>query len=471
MERRVFISYSRRDQNRVLPFVEQLRAAGYHPWLDQRSIPVSVPWLAEINHAIRSAELAIVMDSPHWRASTNCATEATMLRQLGKSVVALDVSSDAATWLDTVNSSYAQVAPAELVRAELLGDSDRWVAAGRPASHLPTGGTLRAFKRIAPAARDGVSEEFLRAARGLTRRKRVLGVLAGLLTFLLWTSWRSAIEMETAVEKTYAERLANLADVTAVTNQISSDPYLGLRAAIAHMDRDPGSFTSRWVLSEALDVSLPTQLTRGSDARAATLGPVTSSSGYRASYDTARRRVRIEAPDHQVTYVGSGVSNVLAWAPEEPTLAIGQSTGILIVDARTGAVVNTLRGLRDTVTSMQWNSDDELVASDGTFRATWTTHSAKLLGTTNAWFMRMASNADRTRSLAVARDGSYVVLDGNRVGDRQTISGAVQGLAVGWVGDRWIVGSRDRSGKGTLAGIADDGRVVDQMGIGDCQPS
>lgn len=344
------------------------------------------------------------------------------------------------------------------------------MAAGRPRTHLPTGATLRAFKQVAPNAGDELSAQLVTAARRMARRRWVLRMLAWLLTMALWLSWRASKELDKSVERNYALLLAARGTVTTVTRELESEPYLGIRTAIAGAEKDPDSFSAKWALGNALNVSLPTELARGKVRSPATLGPVTTAAGYRASYEEGRHRVRIDAPTHQVTYVESGLASALAWAPKEPVLAIGRSTGIMLVDARTGVMVKNLRGLAGSATGLSWSSDDELVASDGTFRATWQTHSAKLVAQTGSWFTQMASTSDRSASLAVSRDGSYVIVEGTHVTVPQTIPGASQGGSVGWVGDRWAVGTVDRAGKGALTTLTVDGNATGRIDLRDCQP-
>ena len=50
---RVFISYAREDEERASALFDSLKAAGFDPWMDRRSIPEASDWQAEINRGIR----------------------------------------------------------------------------------------------------------------------------------------------------------------------------------------------------------------------------------------------------------------------------------------------------------------------------------------------------------------------------------------------------------------------------------
>jgi hypothetical protein len=59
----VFISYSRMDQERVLPIVERLRQSGVTAWIDQEGIDGASFWAEEIVNAIRGCTVFLFMIS------------------------------------------------------------------------------------------------------------------------------------------------------------------------------------------------------------------------------------------------------------------------------------------------------------------------------------------------------------------------------------------------------------------------
>jgi hypothetical protein len=59
----LFLSYSRRDEKRVLPIADRLRAAGLSVWIDQGGIDGATLWAQEITDAIRRAKVCVLFGS------------------------------------------------------------------------------------------------------------------------------------------------------------------------------------------------------------------------------------------------------------------------------------------------------------------------------------------------------------------------------------------------------------------------
>jgi hypothetical protein len=59
----LFLSYSRRDEKRVLPIAGRLRAAGLKVWMDQSGIDGATLWAQEISDAIRRAKVCVLFGS------------------------------------------------------------------------------------------------------------------------------------------------------------------------------------------------------------------------------------------------------------------------------------------------------------------------------------------------------------------------------------------------------------------------
>jgi sulfatase modifying factor 1 len=71
MSAEVVISYARADKERVLPWVQRLRAAGASVWLDESDIPGGSAWQTRIAQAILDCTVMVLMGSPasansHW---------------------------------------------------------------------------------------------------------------------------------------------------------------------------------------------------------------------------------------------------------------------------------------------------------------------------------------------------------------------------------------------------------------------
>ena len=50
-----FVSYARRDQTKVMAFVDAARAGGRTMWVDADTIPPGAPWRTELGTAIEAA--------------------------------------------------------------------------------------------------------------------------------------------------------------------------------------------------------------------------------------------------------------------------------------------------------------------------------------------------------------------------------------------------------------------------------
>ena len=54
---RIFLCHAKEDKPRVKELYHQLKAAGYHPWLDEEDLLPGADWELEIRRAIRGSVL------------------------------------------------------------------------------------------------------------------------------------------------------------------------------------------------------------------------------------------------------------------------------------------------------------------------------------------------------------------------------------------------------------------------------
>jgi hypothetical protein len=73
----VFISYRRKDSERVLPLVEALRAKGVSPWLDQREVDEFAPITDAIRKGLSEAKVLLAWYSADYPKSRPCQMELT----------------------------------------------------------------------------------------------------------------------------------------------------------------------------------------------------------------------------------------------------------------------------------------------------------------------------------------------------------------------------------------------------------
>ena len=72
----IFISYARKDKDRVFPLLDALRDLGYRIWRDEGGIPWGVKWMATIEDHLTRAAVCLVFWSEASAASEHCEAEA-----------------------------------------------------------------------------------------------------------------------------------------------------------------------------------------------------------------------------------------------------------------------------------------------------------------------------------------------------------------------------------------------------------
>lgn len=85
----LFLSYSRRDEARVLPVVQKLRASGLTIWMDQSGIDGATLWAQEITDAIHRAKVCLLFASAASFSSAHVARELSLAVEEGKPILPL----------------------------------------------------------------------------------------------------------------------------------------------------------------------------------------------------------------------------------------------------------------------------------------------------------------------------------------------------------------------------------------------
>lgn len=99
MNKDIFVSYSRRNQEICRKLVAALARTERDTWVDWEGIPLSADWWSEIERGIENAETILVLLSNDWLSSPICHLEMTYALSLNKRVVPVvygDIDSDAA---------------------------------------------------------------------------------------------------------------------------------------------------------------------------------------------------------------------------------------------------------------------------------------------------------------------------------------------------------------------------------------
>lgn len=84
---KVFLSYSRKDKLFVRKLKDAVHQAGFDAWVDWEGIPLSADWMAEITHAIESADAFLFIISPDSIKSKICDHELEQAVQNNKKII------------------------------------------------------------------------------------------------------------------------------------------------------------------------------------------------------------------------------------------------------------------------------------------------------------------------------------------------------------------------------------------------
>ena len=87
MNEDIFISYSRKDNARVIPIVRQLREEGYSVWLDEGQIEAAALWAEQIVEGIKSCRVLLFMISENSINSHNVLKEVMLASELEKAIL------------------------------------------------------------------------------------------------------------------------------------------------------------------------------------------------------------------------------------------------------------------------------------------------------------------------------------------------------------------------------------------------
>lgn len=253
----VFVSYSRADAKWVTQLTQRLETAGNAIWLDQRDIPMTLPWFEQIGDAIAAADLFLVCDSPTSRESANCGAEARLAFEARKPSLEVTVGEDPTAAAGAVTRAVAEQHPSERARTEIAVLARDWDRGGRQRNALISARVRRRLSaEIVPQPRLGQLERaFLKASRSRSRRRAAVSVLIALTVAI---SVLLAIGFDAAVEKYEAandRQAAAYTETNRALRRVADDPYAGLGEA-AVLGRNE-SATDAEVIADAFDSGVP----------------------------------------------------------------------------------------------------------------------------------------------------------------------------------------------------------------------
>lgn len=462
MNDRVFVSYSRKDSAAVLPAVERLSRNGLRVWIDQSSIPASVPWFDEIVQAIRESVLVVAFESFDWHSSASCRSERRLAESLGKPLLYVDpngLSPDSIA--ATVQSRLSRISEAHRARAELLGRSFRWSRGGRRRRDLARGRRLRVYRTVQSGSDDPYAGEFVRRSRRAVRIRAVMGFLVVPITLVAAASVYAVYQANDLVRDQLNTGSAALLQNLRAQRAVEFNPYLGLAASIRQIDENretASEFTLRNTITSALRQSLPSAYDAGEvdPTSLAVDVPLPAPSGSR--YVVIRSPARIEIHEDGFVTVAGDVASVdgFAWSPDGRSIAVADAAGVHLIDALRGVTYATLRGV-PFVTGVVWRTPQTVQAgtADGHV-ATWTLAAVSIDHDPSWWFMDSSQASDGS-VVALTRSGELLRMpsDGRSLARFAStgldVASAVATTPTGWV----VAGSLD--GRQRLVEVGADG--------------
>jgi len=417
----VFASYSRADGDWVGMLVKRLKQLGYVVWIDQADIPVSVPWLAEVQDAIEEAALFLCCNSPAFQHSASCAAEVALAEQAAKPRLVVTVGDDLDLCVSRIVESLQGIDPARAKRTELRVLARDWDRAGRPRNQLSGRAQRRrlaAGLAVSPDATD-VEVNFLDASKSRSRRR---AFIASVVVLLITASSLTIAVLRTAqntINTTNSQIAASEQQEQSSLEAISQDPYHGLQMAAADGTDESGMHAE--IVTAALAQPTPDDAFAVPRARHFAVRPigaeviVTTATGQDwqhpaaiAAAGAAATRLSTAVPAGQAapasggltaeggqdsgrvtvfrngklfrTIYFDGVTSALAFSPDGRFLAATVGEQVEVADVATAEVRVHLRGAIGDLLDVAWGADGTHVwALDGARVFGWQTGDATTL--------------------------------------------------------------------------------------------
>ena len=468
----VFISYARNDADTVLPFAARLRGDGFEVWLDQKSITAAVPWREEIVKAIRSSDLVVVMQSPSWQKSSNCADELGAAMDHDKAIVYVDITDSTTSWLEEVKYADSKIRPDDRTLSALLGASYRWQRAGKTTAHLASGSTLRSYRAVAHRSADGFARKFIRAS--IRRSYLLQGAVAATVAVIVYSiiGYMGVARSASALEQEVASFQAEQEIARAVQHGLTRSPGSGLQAAIEFAETGESSGLQAG-LALALMEHVPSAV---DDAPEGTPNPApVMPVGAEVIHEDTRLTVvpgglRVDVDDWKIFRpLGDSVTSV-AWSEDGSKIAAATNSGVHIIRVSTGREVAVLRGFDGAIEQLRWDGPAAVIGELDETVVTWSldqsTVSAHL-----GWPMLALVTGSSDDALAVGNEGQLAIIAGGKERGLPSIENADSSfVAAKSTTAGWLVATSDADSTGTLTAVTSNGEVDGGISIGDCDP-
>ena len=368
-----FISYAREDSEFASEVATRLIDNGWTVWIDERDIPASVPWMAEIEHAIGQSMVFLALSSSDWRDSSACTIEADLASRAGLEIVEIDpeavLAKDAA---HTAIVALRALPDWKHVALVLSTAARTWDAGKRRPSLLARGVVLRAFRRVQrqySAHLPELSRPFVRASNARQLRRVTLTLIAALVVPLMVLTLSVAGVLVSTFDERAEENIATAQRLASASITRAWNPYLG--AGFTTTDADT-SYLSYLAAFDTLSEVLPDTWTPKAPSQSAPAPTVVPSpDGSRvATIAGSFVEVGSAAGGAPKKFLVSSAASSAAWSADGRWIAVGAGSGVDIVSSSTGSTFR-LRGIVGDVLSVAWSDSAHVTAVTTAGEARW----------------------------------------------------------------------------------------------------
>lgn len=421
----VFLSYSRKNSDIVLPLADELDRRGVPVWIDRASIPEAMPWRDEISAAIRGADLVVCLNTPSWAASAVCAEEHAEAETAGKRILTMDPAGRTVDDLaSTITKTLAATPDVYRLSTIAMTRAHAWSDGGRKRYLLPRATAIRQQKRAVRATgadRDPLLRAYFTAVRRRAAFRATGSIVAFLSALVIYTAYQVLQKVNEQVDARISE---NDTSISAEAN-IEQLQHMQPQAVLAQLEADKSRGTLEstrlqylsglfWPTDVTNDAGIPVSTSVTSGTRTAR---TTKDGGY--SVIDAHGAVVREG------LTGSGVT-ALAWSPDGRLLAIADRSGVEIVAPDTGIIVQSLNGTGDGGRAVEWDDRGMLRATEGRRTVTWDLSSLiRPAFAVDAWVIAGVPSSGGRLMVALRDGGLALVAADGRQAASSPMDGAV----------------------------------------------
>ncbi|MDZ7929319.1 TIR domain-containing protein [Rhodococcus sp. NPDC076796] len=362
-----FISYAREDGDFARKFVDRLAELGWDIWIDEKNIPPSVPWMAEIQRAIDESMMVLALESESWLSSEACQIELGLAELARVPIARITPELHRLDELVAlVLRRYRELPAARATALQAAASAAIWRTAGKKKAFLVRGRMLKVMRRALKGSPEHFSQSakaFISAsARAATQRWIVGLALTLVVPILVGGTWVS-INVTEAVNAKVATSIADATEFADRKTYGDWNIYAGIERSLTE---DADSFQQYHQLFSFLSVRTPWRW----DAM-----PITQSGPTSADSPDGTRSATIDGAGIVIDAFLGGTTRLsassavtsLAWSPDSHWVAVSTADGAEVISVDNARSIELRGGVGETRV-VRWEDTQNLAVggSDGT---------------------------------------------------------------------------------------------------------